>query len=266
MAGLSVHVYGLMGHNHSQNASERFQVRRHVSKTPTRTTMKTKTFACLAGLALASAAQAGTPATAMTAAPEPGLWQWFIGGSAGYLTDLDEAMYGLQAGMEYQAPGAEATHAIYLEVGYTQDDASDGESPDLPGAVSWDASVDLDIIPITLNYKYQAALTDRLDGYVGIGVGVAILDSSFGWRWSQAVPPPNNSGSGNHDDSDVVFYGNLFAGLSYDLSDSFEIFAGVRCIFMDNQDLEAGIAGASTCYEAGIDGDVLIELGMRYGF
>lgn len=228
--------------------------------------MKTRTFACLAGLALATAAQAGTPATEMTPAPESGLWQWFIGGSAGYLTDLDEAMYGLQVGMEYQTPGAQASHAIYLEVGYTQDDASDGERPNLPGAVSWDASVDLDIIPITLNYKYQASLTDRLDGYVGLGVGVAILDSSFDWSWSQALPPPDNNGSGSDDDSDIAFYGQLFAGLSYDVSDSFEIYTGVRYIVMDNQDLEARIAGNSTCYEAGIDGDVLVELGMRYRF
>jgi opacity protein-like surface antigen len=240
--------------------------RKLAPETPTRTTMKTRTFACLAGFALATAAQARTPATAMAPAPESGLWQWFIGGSVGYLTDLDETMYGLQVGMEYQSPGSRTSHAIYLEVGYTDDDASDGESPNLPGAVSWDASVDLDIIPITLNYKYQTSLTDRLDAYAGIGVGVAILDSSFDWSWSQAVAPPNNSGSGSDDESDVVFYGNIFAGLSYDISDSFMIYTGVRYIFMDNADLDARIAGVSSSYEAGIDGDVLVELGLCYRF
>lgn len=228
--------------------------------------MKTHTFACLAGMVLATAAQAGTPATEMAPAPGSGLWQWFIGGSVGYLTDVEEAMYGLQAGMEYQTPGAQASHAIYLEVGYTQDDASYSDPPGLPGAISRNASLDLDIIPITLNYKYQAALTDRLNGYIGLGAGMAVLDSSVDWSWFQAVAPPNNTGSGNNDDSEVVFYGNLFAGLSYDMSDSFEVFAGARYIFMDNEDLKTIVAGNTIEYEAGIDGDVLIELGMRYRF
>jgi opacity protein-like surface antigen len=228
--------------------------------------MKTKTFACLAGLVLATAAQAGTPAAEMAPAPESGLWQWFIGGSVGYLTDLEEAMYGLQLGMEYQIPGSQASHAIYLEVGYTQDDASGQETANLPGAISWQASADLDIIPITLNYMYQSALTDHLNWYAGVGAGVAILDSSVDWSWSQAVAPPNNTGRGSDDDSDVVLYGHIFAGLSYDVSDSFEIFAGVRYIFMDNEDLEIAFAGDSISYDAGIDGDVLIELGMRYRF
>jgi hypothetical protein len=228
--------------------------------------MKTKTFACLAGLVLATAAQAGTPATEMAPAPESGLWQWFIGGSVGYLTDLEEAMYGLRAGMEYQTPGAQAGHAIYLEVGYTRYEAVYSNVPGIPGAATRYASLDLDIIPITLNYQYQAAFTDRLNGYVGLGAGVAILDSSVDWRWSRAVAPPNNTGSGSDDDSEVVFHGNLFAGLSYDVSDSFGIFAGVRYIFMDNEDLEADIAGNCFCYEAGIDGDVLIELGMLCRF
>lgn len=202
----------------------------------------------------------------MAPAPESGIWQWFIGGSVGYLTDLEEGMYGLQLGMEYQTPGSQSGHAVYLEVGYTQDEASGRETANLPGAISWQASADLDIIPITLNYKYQYALTDRLNAYAGVGAGVAILDSSVDWSWSRAVAPPNNTGSGSDDDSDVVFYGHVFAGLSYDVSDSFEIFAGVRYILMDNEDLDVAFAGDCICYEAGIDGDVLIELGARYRF
>ncbi len=127
-------------------------------------------------------------------------------------------------------------------------------------------SNDLNIIPITLNYKYQAALTDRLNGFIGLGAGVAILDSSSDWSWSQAVPPPNNSGSGSDDDSEAVFYGNLFAGFSYDVSDSFEIFVGARYIFMDNEDMAIDFAGQSINYEAGIDEDMLVELGARYRF
>jgi opacity protein-like surface antigen len=228
--------------------------------------MKTKMFACLAGLALATAAQAGTYNTEVAPAPETSLWQWFIGGSAGYLTDLDEAMYGLQVGLEYQAPGARDSHAIYLEVGYTNDEASYRDVPGRPGAASRYASLDLDIVPITLNYKYQTTITGRLNGYAGLGAGIAIMDSSLDWSWNRALLPPNDTGSGSDDESDVVFYGHLFAGLSCNVTDSFEIFTGVRYIFMDNEDLKADIAGQTLSYDAGIDGDVLVELGMRYRF
>lgn len=231
--------------------------------------MKTTTFACLAGLALASAAQAGTPAIETAPAPATGLWQWFIGGSVGYLTDLEEEMYNLQLGMEYRTPDERASHAIYLEVGFTQDDAdySYTPAPGITGGRTEDASIDLDIIPITLNYKYQAAITDRLNWYAGLGVGVAVLDSSYDWNWSQALSNEYaNHGEGSGDDNDVVFYGDVFAGLSYDVSDSFEVFGGVRYILMDNQDWGYDDNGVSYAYEGGIDGDVLVELGARYRF
>ncbi|RPJ34251.1 MAG: hypothetical protein EHM17_07245, partial [Verrucomicrobiaceae bacterium] len=219
--------------------------------------------------ALASAAQAGTPTIETAPAPAAGLWQWFIGGSVGYLTDLEEEMYNLQVGMEYLTPGERASHAIYLEIGFTQDDASYRQvpPPGTTGGITADASIDLDIIPITLNYKYEAAITDRLNWYGGLGLGVAVLDSSYDWSWSQAVAPPYpSSGKGGGDDDEVVFYGDVFAGLSYDVSDSFGIFAGVRYIFMDNQDWDIEEKGISSSYEGGIDGDVLIELGARYRF
>lgn len=229
--------------------------------------MKTTTFACLAGLSLASAAQAGTPAIETAPAPATGLWQWFIGGSVGYLTDLEEEMYNLQLGMEYRTPDERASHAIYLEVGFTQDEAGYCNDSDLPGGISSEVSIDLDIIPITLNYKYQAAITDRLNWYAGLGVGVAVLDSSYDWSWSQALSNEYaNHGEGSGDDNDVVFYGDVFAGLSYDVSDSFEVFGGVRYILMDNQDWGYDDNGVSYAYEGGIDGDVLVELGARYRF
>jgi opacity protein-like surface antigen len=231
--------------------------------------MKTKTFACLAGISLATAAQAGTPAIETAPATSAGLWQWFVGASAGYLTDLDEGMYGLQAGMEYRPSGERASHAIYLEIGFTQDDASYSNvpAPGTTGGITADASIDLDIIPITLNYRYQSAITDRLNWHAGLGLGVAILDSSYDWSWSQVVAPPYpSSGKGDGDDSDVVFFGDVFAGLSYDVSESFCIIAGVRYIFMDNKDWEIEQKGVSYAYEGGIDGDVLVEIGARYRF
>ncbi len=229
--------------------------------------MKPTALTLMTGLALALAAQAGTPNTAPIPAPDPGLREWFIGGSVGYLTDLDEAMYHLQAGAEFKTPGTHSTQAFYLEVGFTQDDASYSYSPPPPtaGGRSEAAKIDLNIIPITANYKYEAALTGHLNCYLGLGLGIAILDSSYDWSWFQAVTPPNNHGEGGDNQTDVRFYGNVFAGLSYDFSDAFEIFGGVRYIFMDNMDHTIDVTHAPA-YSAGINNDFLFELGARYHF
>ena len=223
----------------------------------------------LAGLALVTLAHAGTPTTTTAPAPSAGLWQWFVGGSAGYVTDIDAAMYNLQVGAEYKNPGAQGTHAIYLEVGFTQDDASYMYSPPPPpftGGRTENASIDLNIIPITLNYKYEAPITGHLNYYVGLGLGIAILDSSYDWSWNQGgVAAPYNQGAGSDDQTQVRFYGDVFAGLSYTMSDSFRVFAGVRYIFMDNVDRQIDVTNAAD-YTAGINNDVLFELGVRCNF
>jgi opacity protein-like surface antigen len=57
----------------------------------------------------------------------------------------------------------------------------------------------------------------------------------------------------------------VFAGLSYDVSESLELYTGVRYIFMDETEREIDVTGAPDHTE-GINGDVLIELGLRYRF
>ncbi len=108
--------------------------------------------------------------------------------------------------------------------------------PGTTGGITQKASIDLDIIPITLNYKYEAALTDRLNYFLGLGLGIAILDSSYDWRSTQALPPPYGQRGGSEDQTDVRFYGEVFAGLTYDVCAYFELYAGVRYIFMDDVD------------------------------
>jgi hypothetical protein len=225
--------------------------------------MKTKAITIWAGLALVTAAQAGTPSMTMTPAPSGKLWQWFAGGSAGYLTHLDQEMYNLQVGAEYRPSGASGSHALYLQVGFAEDDTSYNYISNIPGDVSERANIDVNIIPITLNYKYEATLAGRLDGYIGLGLGVAVLDGSYDWSWSQAVPPPNNSGEGSESQTDVRFYGEVFAGLAYKVSETFEVFGGARYIFMDDVDQPMGRVFS---YKAGIDNDLLIELGARVRF
>ncbi|MEI6176349.1 MAG: hypothetical protein WCS43_05615 [Verrucomicrobiota bacterium] len=225
--------------------------------------MKTTAITVWAGLALITATQAGTPSTIMTPAPSAELWQWFAGGSVGYLTQLDEEMYSLQAGAEYQTPGTSGNHAFYLQVGYAQDDNSYNHVSNLPGDVSEMANIDVNIIPITLDYKYETTLVGQLSGYVGLGLGVAILDGSYDWSWTQAVAPPNGTGGGRGSQTDVRFYGEVFAGLGYKVCKAFEVFGGARYIFMDDVDQSKD---RIFNYTAGINNDVLIELGARIRF
>jgi hypothetical protein len=181
----------------------------------------------------------------------------------GYLTQLDEEMYSLQAGAEYQAPGDRGSHAFYLQVGYTQDDNSYNYIASLPGGVSEMANIDVNVIPITLNYKYETTLVGQLNGYIGLGLGVAILDGSYDWSWTQAVAPPFGTGGGRGSQTDVRFYGEVFAGLSYKVCKAFEVYGGVRYIFMDDVDQAMGRV---INYTAGINNDVLIEVGARIRF
>jgi opacity protein-like surface antigen len=228
-------------------------------------TIAVPTFAAL--LALVAPVQAGVPAMEVEPAPATDLWEWFAGGSVGYLTDLEEAMYSLQFGVETRPMDGRGAHALFLQVGFTQDDATFRVVPP-PGKVGGrteTAAIDLNIIPITLNYQYGANLTGGLDCYFGLGVGIAILDSSSDWRWTQALPPPNGQRGGSYDETDVRFYGEIMAGLSYGFSDAFEMFLGARYMLMDNADLRVNITG-TPLYEAGIDGDLLIEMGARYRF
>ena len=226
--------------------------------------MKTTAFTLLAGLALATTAGAGTPAP-VAPPPSGGLWTWFAGGSVGYLTDLDQPMYSLNLGMEYKRPGTTATHAIYLQVGYTQDDDSYGYHSNIPGARSEWGSIDMHVVPITLDYKYEATLSGHLNYYVGAGLGIAVVETSCDWSWSQSLPPPYGGTHSDSDDrTDVRFYAEIFAGLSYNVTDAFQIFAGARYILMNNVDRNLHVAGAS--YDAGLNNDFLLELGLRYHF
>lgn len=216
--------------------------------------MKKTAMTLLTGLALAATAQAGEDYSAKTPAPAPApcLWTWFAGGSGGYVDDIDNDMWTLHIGKEYKCPGSNASHAIFLEVGWTgwDDDTNYGAiNDDGDLKVDWD----FDVIPITLNYKYESQLTNRLNWYVGGGLGVAI--SSIDWSASLGEKKASD------DDSETNFYGHLFAGLVYNVSDTFEIFGGARYLYMDGTDDIDGVD-----IDGVLDDDFFYELGARFNF
>lgn len=231
--------------------------------------MKATTLTILTGLTLASLAHAGedySSKAAPIAAPAPCLWTWFAGGSGGYVDDIDNDMWTLHLGKEYKCPGSNSSHAIFLEVGWTSwdegdsfiDDYYDNGFTSSSRAPSKKVNVDydFDIIPITINYKYESQLfnLNRLNWYVGGGLGVAIssidIDTSDGF---------------SDDDSETNFYGHLFAGLVYNVSDRFEIFGGARYLYMDGTD-DVSVGGMKYDIPGVLDDDFFYELGARINF
>jgi hypothetical protein len=197
---------------------------------------------------LAITAQAGEEASGKhVIAPAPScLWSWFAGGSVGKIDgdDWDEDIYTLHIGKERKCAGESHSHAVYLEIGLTDDDLEYKVSQSLGGSVFDIYSYDIEIIPITLNYKYEDVLINNINYYIGVGAGLAIVDFDFSIG--------NSSGSEN----DTVFYGNIFAGLNYNVSETCEIYGGARLIIMND------FKGL----DSPLDDEIHYELGARCNF
>ncbi|MDE0836592.1 MAG: hypothetical protein OSA84_09600 [Akkermansiaceae bacterium] len=220
--------------------------------------MKTTTMTLIAGLAIATTAYAGDDYSSKSAKevippPAPScLWSWFAGGSAGYVSgDWDEEIYTLHVGTERKCDGDNYSHAFFLEVGYTEKDAAGDEDRE-GSSVSGDNSqghlnIHAEIIPITLNYKYECALTGNLNWYVGAGTGIALVDldtSLGGW-------------------DDTTFYAHVFAGIVYNVSESFELSLGVNYLIMNDPNL----TGSSPTDKAvSVDGDIQVKVGASINF
>ena len=206
---------------------------------------------------------------------------WFAGASVGYLTELEEPMYTVHVGVTdscWMLGGWNV--GVFAEVGYTQKDESyhghtDTNNPppnigrsidvgELGEALQFLAnqygpyattSYDLDIVPITLNVKFERALTGNLNAYLGGGIGAALVDLELDGRVT-------NGPSASLSDSTWVFVGQVFAGLSYNVTPAFSVYGGARWIYMSDADLSDG--GGDATLELG--SDCLLELGARYKF
>ena len=224
--------------------------------------MKLTTLATITGLAIAATAQAGEETSAkQVIAPIAALcdWSWFAGGSVGVIDgdDWDEDIYTLHIGKERKCAGDKCSQAIYLEVGFTESDFRDVDSvtttPDEGDPITTTTSTitNIDIIPITLNYKYECELSNKLNWYAGAGAGIALVDVDI----ETSISGDNGSTTSESDD-DTAFYGHIFAGLVYNVSDTIEVFSGARFIFMDD------VLGG----DSPLDEEVHYELGARYNF
>ena len=186
--------------------------------------------------------------------PPSCLWTWFAGGSAGEIDgDWDEEIYTLHVGVERKCPGEACSHAFFLEVGWTEKDT---RYHGIIGDYPTDIKFECEVIPITLNYKYECQLSNKLNWYVGAGAGVALTDCKA------SITRRTTSASNSEDET--VFYAHVFAGLVYNVNESLEVYGGVRHVFMDDPDFFS--VGKALGEKFEIDGGIHYELGVRYNF
>lgn len=210
----------------------------------------------LFAIALSAPAFAGTSAKeviAPAAVPaEPSLWSWFAGASVGYLVDFEEPMYHLHAGVDTPWTVGGFNVALFGEVGYTEKEESEtfsyfDSNLTAPALINETLNFDIEIIPVTFNIKLERPIADNLSFYVGAGVGAAFIDMDV-----------SSSLGGSASDDDTVFVAQIFTGVAYNVSDSFEIYGGARWIYLDDAEFD-GI-------DVDLGDDFLIEAGLRLNF
>jgi hypothetical protein len=200
---------------------------------------------------------------------ETGVWQWFAGASIGYLFDYEEEMYNGHVGVDTPWNWGGWRSAFFLEVGYAETEdstlisdptfdykmASDRGLSGIPikGAVPFVS--EFSMVPVTLNFKLEREIANNLNFYFGVGAGVAFTSFDGYANFARASDLYISN-------DDEAFYAQVFTGVNYDVSDSFEIYSGLRWIYLDDN----SVAGAPNSGIATFDDDFLGELGVRFNF
>ena len=178
------------------------------------------------------------------------MWNWFIGGSAGYLFHFEEPLYTAHLGVNTPYRLGNWDTSFYLEVGHTEkDDSFQAFDEELDEDVNYNTSVR--IVPLTLNIKLEREFTDRLSFYGGLGGGVTFINAE--------AKPDLEADSLSEEDNGFTL--QLFAGLVYNITPDLEAFGGARWMYIDTGHFP--IAGHSILK---IHHDYGAELGLRYHF
>lgn len=158
---------------------------------------------------------------------------WYLGGGIDYMIDAEDAFYNAHVGYDFGNGSS-----LFLESGWL------GEEQDVVGTPAglFFLNADIDIVPVTLNYKYEHMFTDSFGVYVGAGLGAAHIDTSIGF----------------FDDSSWEFTAQAFAGVVYNVSPNFEIYGGVRYMWLD--DVKVGAVTTDNLDDVGIGA------GIRWNF
>ncbi len=164
---------------------------------------------------------------ALALAPLPALADGsYVGVHAGYFVDGQDLALATQIGGVFARSGTIA-HCGELEILWTQ--ASEGP-------------IDLDIVPVMLNYRMRSEVSPKLSLEIGAGLGMSF----------------NQLSAYGDSDDDTSFAIQAMGGLLYRLSDSMGLYTGVRYLRID----EATLMGIT----ADVGDDVSVEVGVRFGF
>jgi opacity protein-like surface antigen len=153
-----------------------------------------------------------------------------IGAEAGYLLDSEEEYLSLRAGFEFKAVGP-ASHQLELEIGHTKDE---------------EAGLDGRLVPVTLNYRLQAAGSGRWGYYAGLGAGAARVSID-----GVSIAGPVRL-------RDTTFAAQGFAGVTCQVGPSTTLNLGAKYIWIDDVTL------ASSTFKVG--DDVAIQAGFTFRF
>lgn len=210
---------------------------------------------------MAMAGEVYQPTTSPMPYQEPTLYKWFVGGSVGYLMDAEDEFYSLHVGRRLSNLGSWG-QSIYLEVGYSDlnNDGSEIDVSDLgidPGSsFTGDADLEASFVPITLNWMVDRELAGNLGFYFSLGAGLALIDVDG--EFDDPILDINDSGN----DSETSFYAQASTGVDYAFTESFEMFLGVRYMYLDEYEVSTD-SGDLAVDDAD---DWMVELGGRVRF
>lgn len=161
------------------------------------------------------------------------------------VSDVDLNMYSLHFGRSLTCPEGFDLSA-YLEVAWITGDMDvEGIATNLRTdneLVLFRETLDIDIVPVTINFKAEHNIYGPVGGYLSGGVGYA---------WT------NVSGS-DFDETDGGFYAQLAAGLVWNVTESVDLYGGGRWVYLDSLDF------GDT--ELALDNQLGWEVGARYKF
>ncbi len=156
--------------------------------------------------------------------------------------DFEFDMYTLHVGRDLGMQVLGCDLAAYLEVGFLNGDAR-ASFASFRGDTSFATdSMDINIIPVTLNFKLERPFYGPISGYITGGVGYAFSDVELGSE--------SDSGGG--------FYAQASIGLIYNINASWEIFGGARWVHLSSLDFGDN--------DMELDDNVAYEIGARYNF
>lgn len=153
-----------------------------------------------------------------------------IGAETGYLLDSEEEYLSFRAGFELKAAGPRS-HQLELEIGHTKEEES---------------GIDGRLVPVTLNYRLQAAGSGKWGYYAGLGAGAARVSIDG----ASIVGPVRLR--------DTTFAAQAFAGVTYQAGPSTTLHLGAKYIWIDDVTL------ASTSFKVG--DDVALQAGFSFRF